>query len=824
MTPRKDDDDRFGHACRVAGALMLVRSGRSWSVALLGTVICSLSVLVPAPLAWSAFPGRDGLLAIQPVDGRGLVLVGAGGGGGRRICTDRALCGRPVRPRWSPDGSELVFGGSFGSRVGIVSAAGTCVWCDTNSPSSSAHVADASFGSDGSFVTFISRGALWRLDVDGSNLRRLLPGPFADAVWSSTGEVAVVRAGQVLVGNGGSRAPRFVARGRNPSFSPAGSQIALVRGGWVWLVRVHGRRSRRLVRGGAPAWSPDGRSIAYVGARSGVYVVAARGGRSRRVGRVRGSSVDWQPVRQYGRCTLAGATVLANSAGTVVYSRVIAGPSDSHVAWYGCQRAVGRERLLQSGPGSGTATLGLERVALAGHYVALAFFFFDQYFTDDAETIGVYDLSTGKGAPSIPTTCASLYEPCEIDSLVLNSSGFSAWDAPETIRVYGLAGISCASAALCVAVDDYGNALTATNPTRGVTGWTVANVDGSASLTGIACPSAGMCVAVDLQGDAVTSTDPTGGASGWTTALIDAGNALAGVSCPSVALCVAVDHSGQILTSTDPTGGAAAWTAANIDPGNDLAGVSCPSAVLCVAVDRAGRILTSTNPTGGPAAWTSRQIAGLATGDPPPGFAGVSCPSTSMCVATGTSFGTALPGVGPPAGGRAVVSTNPTGGATAWTSMPVGPVFSSPSSVSCASVSLCVIATPGGIVSSTNPSGGQAAWSNVSLGGGAYSAIPGISCPSVVLCAAVDTRGNIITSTNPPGNANAWTVTSVDLPPCAGSPPCQAEGLYVHDDQGTRLIDSIKVPGRGNSLANLILSGNQLTWTHNGTPRTATLG
>ena len=41
-----------------------------------------------------------------------------------------------------------------------------------------------------------------------------------------------------------------------------------------------------------------------------------------------------------------------------------------------------------------------------------------------------------------------------------------------------------------------------------------------------------------------------------------------------------------------------------LDTGNTLQAVSCPSATLCVAVDNDGNAITSTNPTGGAGAWT----------------------------------------------------------------------------------------------------------------------------------------------------------------------------------------------------------------------------
>jgi Big-like domain-containing protein len=57
-----------------------------------------------------------------------------------------------------------------------------------------------------------------------------------------------------------------------------------------------------------------------------------------------------------------------------------------------------------------------------------------------------------------------------------------------------------------------------------------------------------------------------------------------------------------------------------------LSGVSCPSG-LCVAVDRSGNVVTSSNPTGGAAAWTVTNVDGTNI------LKGVSCPSSGLCVA-----------------------------------------------------------------------------------------------------------------------------------------------------------------------------------------------
>jgi hypothetical protein len=58
-----------------------------------------------------------------------------------------------------------------------------------------------------------------------------------------------------------------------------------------------------------------------------------------------------------------------------------------------------------------------------------------------------------------------------------------------------------------------------------------------------------------------------------------------------------------------------------------LNGVSCPTVSFCVAVDGVGNVLTSTQPTGGAAAWSAVNV------DTSSGLTAVSCASPSLCVA-----------------------------------------------------------------------------------------------------------------------------------------------------------------------------------------------
>lgn len=194
---------------------------------------------------------------------------------------------------------------------------------------------------------------------------------------------------------------------------------------------------------------------------------------------------------------------------------------------------------------------------------------------------------------------------------------------------------------LCVAIDEFGDVLTSTNPTGGAGTWTSASV-ASNLLTTVSCASAKLCVALDEAGDVLTSTDPTGGPGAWTATHVDDAGWFFDVTCPTTSFCAAVDGT-NVLTSSDPTGGPDAWRSVALeDPAGfvTLLGVSCATAALCTAVDDGGRVLVATDPTGGAAAWQS------ATVEPRTDLNAVSCPTVELCV-VGDRLGQAILGTGP---------------------------------------------------------------------------------------------------------------------------------------------------------------------------------
>lgn len=204
--------------------------------------------------------------------------------------------------------------------------------------------------------------------------------------------------------------------------------------------------------------------------------------------------------------------------------------------------------------------------------------------------------------------------------------------------------VSCASQSLCVAdgdsFNDFNTLVTSAAPAGGVAQWHEAHIQGSGNkvsppyvgdpILGVSCASTALCVAVDAAGNVITSTDPASSESTWTVSPVDT-HPLYGISCPSVSLCVAVDGTGDVVSSTDPTGGSVAWTVSSIDPAYLLTAISCASTSLCVAVDDEGNVLTSSAPTGSADTWSVSNVDGGTTMSR--GLTAVSCPSEELCVA-----------------------------------------------------------------------------------------------------------------------------------------------------------------------------------------------
>jgi hypothetical protein len=300
-------------------------------------------------------------------------------------------------------------------------------------------------------------------------------------------------------------------------------------------------------------------------------------------------------------------------------------------------------------------------------------------------------------------------------------------------------------------------------------------------LSAVSCPSESLCVAVGGLDTVAVSQSPTAGAPQWHVVnppypigpgktcvegephCYEPGGRLNAVSCPSPSFCVAVTYEGFVDVSSEPTGGASAWSPTNINEGGGhgathLTAVSCPSTSLCVAVSggyqTSGKVLTSTDPTAG-----NWQVAQLGN---PLDLRGVSCGTPSLCVAVARE-------------GRIFVSTDPTGGASAWQEAGTPGGSGDLEGVACVSTLLCAAGTmTGNVLTATDPLGG--AWSEANAGGSVQ--ITGLSCPTASRCVAVDNNGDVLASADPTGGTGSWSFTNlVPFSPSAeeeGQPPRNA--------------------------------------------------
>jgi hypothetical protein len=250
---------------------------------------------------------------------------------------------------------------------------------------------------------------------------------------------------------------------------------------------------------------------------------------------------------------------------------------------------------------------------------------------------------------------------------------------------------------------------------------------------------------------------------------------------------------GSVATSTNPAAGASAWSSAQIDPNRALDAVVCSAKPQCFVSDSSGAVLTSSNPSGGTGAWTVSATT--------PAFWSGSCPTPTLCVTVN--------------GPTIATTTDAASGSWKQQSIPVAL-----NGVSCPSASLCVAAGyAGALAISTDPASGS--WSYTTIDNGRE--LSSISCPSASLCVAVDRTGHVVTSTNPTGGPATWTPALIDGDPCTDTTQCSIEHIQASDATGLHTIDSSEAPGTGPALTELALTGDTLTWSHNGSPRSSTL-
>lgn len=351
------------------------------------------------------------------------------------------------------------------------------------------------------------------------------------------------------------------------------------------------------------------------------------------------------------------------------------------------------------------------------------------------------------------------------------TGGAGAWEATQLDAEEEVRSISCAGLSLCVAVTKE-DTFTSTDPGAGA--WSATGLD---EFIDVSCPSASFCAATGYDGVFV-SGEPAGGESTW----IESPGSPIGmnhVSCPTDTFCAALDFGARIFTSTDPAGAEPSWQRVALLPPSDFAaGLSCPSDGFCAALLDSGAVLTSTDPPGGAGAWDYTATDGW-----DPVLTSASCPTASLCLVAGPR-------------GTLYASTAPTvAGSWSGERITEGGI----EEVRCASVGWCVArAYNRTLLYSTNPTGGAAAWSSVSM-----PFATSLACPTESFCAAVDGGGEVLTSTDPLGGADAWSATDLELPEWRLGPnelkkiSCPSESFCaVGGDVGTVVVSDDPTGGK----------------------------
>jgi Tol biopolymer transport system component/PKD repeat protein len=280
-------------------------------VGVLSVSIFSSTVFVTLPSmvsnqqqsAFATFPGENGKIAFDSFrDGNGEIYVMNSDGSNQQRLTNNP--GLDAIPKWSPDGSKIVFYregdiyvmNSDGSNQQRLTSTG-----NENTPS---------WSPDGTRIVFAKHQEFNNLEIyvmnsDGSNQQRLTNNAAFDLYpsWSPDGSKIVFASErdtgkmQIYVMNSdGSNQQRLTnnaARDFSPDWSPDGSKIVFStsrNGGCceeIYVMNADGTGQTNLSNNPAqdlnPSWSPDGTKIAFYSQRGGdglfhIYVMNAADG------------------------------------------------------------------------------------------------------------------------------------------------------------------------------------------------------------------------------------------------------------------------------------------------------------------------------------------------------------------------------------------------------------------------------------------------------------------------------------------------------------------------------------------------------------------
>jgi photosystem II stability/assembly factor-like uncharacterized protein len=327
---------------------------------------------------------------------------------------------------------------------------------------------------------------------------------------------------------------------------------------------------------------------------------------------------------------------------------------------------------------------------------------------------------------------------------------------PTTTATIGATGTAAATATVIVATDDGGATWSAQPITLSTT----------PQLSGISCPSAALCMAVGsngaIPGVGIVLITRNGGAT-WTRASVPTGSFdLNGVECSTVADCTVIVNDGTNISAARTLNFGGSWTV----EGNLPAGFENPRILSCspatATVDVAPTCLVagySPTTTGhgqgaivvssdGGATWTAADVpAGMGV------LQSVACDSPTECLAVGTTSTTISDVV--PAKGEVLVSQD--GGHT-WVRSPTTPPVDAIYGVACPATHECAFVGTRWVGRPPLGTGAVAESENDSVSFTKLSTayvpltLTALSCPTDVHCVAVggDTVARITLSPTQP--------------------------------------------------------------------------
>jgi Tol biopolymer transport system component len=264
---------------------------------------------VGSAAAWS--PGTGGAIAFDRIDStdpdtgafHAAIWITTAHGRVRRLVGRRMISA--IDPAWAPDGRAVAFARDCSFKYALTCSS---VWRMNANGSGLRKLSDGeaqdycpAWSPDGARIAFtaeftgVSRGnsGIYVMDVDGRS-RTAVDKNELDGCpdWSPDGSrLAFWRANGIFSIRSDGTDEHQIASGvghddAEPDWSPDGTRIAfsksMATGHLVCVIRTDGTGFRSLARGDSPAWSPSGRRIAF--ARDGeIYTVAAAGGRPVRV-------------------------------------------------------------------------------------------------------------------------------------------------------------------------------------------------------------------------------------------------------------------------------------------------------------------------------------------------------------------------------------------------------------------------------------------------------------------------------------------------------------------------------------------------------------